>query len=190
MLLGEPPFTGPTAQAIIARVVTEEPRALAVQRRTIPPHVEAAVRTALQKLPADRFQSAAQFADALANPKFAAAGAGGVDAAAARTGGARKSFALTGWTGAAIGAGVVVATLAGGFAFGRRTAPEQPAVPVHFSVTLPDSVTQVNRCCGRAQAVSPDGSTLVSAGDDRTARFWDLTKPAKTPPLLRALPGQ
>ena len=164
MLLGEPPFTGPTAQAIIARVVTEEPRALAVQRRTIPPHVEAAVRTALQKLPADRFQSAARFADALGNAKFAAAGTAGVDAAAPHTGGTRKSFALTGWTGAAIGAGVVVATLAGGYAAGRGIAAAPPAVPVHFTITLPESITQVNRCCGRAQALSPDGSTLVFVG--------------------------
>ena len=55
MLTGEPPFTGPTAQAIIARVMTEEPRSLTIQRKTIPPHVEAAVLTALAKLPADRF---------------------------------------------------------------------------------------------------------------------------------------
>ena len=62
MLTGEPPFTGPTAQAIIARVMTEEPRSLTLQRKTIPPHVEAAVLTALSKLPADRFATAAQFA--------------------------------------------------------------------------------------------------------------------------------
>ena len=37
MLVGEPPFTGPTAQAIIARVMTEEPRTLTLQRHTIPP---------------------------------------------------------------------------------------------------------------------------------------------------------
>ena len=43
MLDGEPPFTGPTAQAIIARVMTEEPRRSTLQRKTIPPHVEAAV---------------------------------------------------------------------------------------------------------------------------------------------------
>ncbi len=65
MLTGEPPFTGPTAQAIVARVMTEQPRALTLQRHTIPPHVEAAVQTALEKLPADRFASAAQFAEAL-----------------------------------------------------------------------------------------------------------------------------
>src|SRR6476659_9528688 len=65
MLTGEPPFTGSTAQAIVARVVTESPRPLHAQRHTIPPHVEAAVLTALEKLPADRFATAAQFADAL-----------------------------------------------------------------------------------------------------------------------------
>src|SRR5574342_366901 len=57
MLTGEPPFTGPTPQAIIARVMTEEPRSLTLQRKTIAPHVEAAVNRALEKLPADRFAS-------------------------------------------------------------------------------------------------------------------------------------
>ena len=66
MLAGEPPFTGPTAQAIIARVMTETPRSLSLQRHTIPPHVEAAVTKALEKLPADRFATAAEFAAALA----------------------------------------------------------------------------------------------------------------------------
>jgi hypothetical protein len=70
MLVGEPPFTGPTAQAVVAKVLTEEPRPLLPKRRTIPPHVEAAILTALQKLPADRFASAAEFAEALGNPDF------------------------------------------------------------------------------------------------------------------------
>jgi Tol biopolymer transport system component len=65
MLAGEPPFTGPTPQAIVARVVTEEPRSLSLQRKTIPPHIEASVQRALQKLPADRFATAADFAEAL-----------------------------------------------------------------------------------------------------------------------------
>src|SRR4029078_863944 len=65
MLVGEPPFTGPTVQSIIARVMTEEPRALTLQRKSIPPHVESAVRTALEKLPADRFATAAEFGAAL-----------------------------------------------------------------------------------------------------------------------------
>src|SRR5216117_1165480 len=59
MLTGDPPFTGSTAQAIVARVVTETPRPMLPQRHTIPPHVEAAVLKALEKLPADRFATAA-----------------------------------------------------------------------------------------------------------------------------------
>src|SRR5258708_6706834 len=70
MLTAEPPFVGATAQAIIARVMTEEPRSLTLQRRTIPPNVEAAVTVALAKLPADRFASAAQFSEALGRTDF------------------------------------------------------------------------------------------------------------------------
>ncbi|MBK8249845.1 MAG: protein kinase [Gemmatimonadetes bacterium] len=78
MLAGEPPFTGPSAQAIVARVMTEAPRGLGVQRSTVPANVEAAVSTALSKLPADRFPTAAAFASALSDPAFGrvAAGAG------------------------------------------------------------------------------------------------------------------
>ncbi|HEY6948075.1 MAG TPA: serine/threonine-protein kinase, partial [Gemmatimonadales bacterium] len=70
MLTAEPPFTGATAQAVVARVVTESPRPLIPQRHTIPPHVEAAVLTALEKLPADRFATAADFAEALKNTSY------------------------------------------------------------------------------------------------------------------------
>ncbi len=65
MLVGEPPFTGPTSQAIVARLVADEPRPLIAQRRSIPPEVEDAVLTALEKLPADRFATPADFARAL-----------------------------------------------------------------------------------------------------------------------------
>ena len=65
MLIGDPPFTGSTAQAIVAKVITEAPRSLIAQRRTIPEAVETAVLTALEKLPADRFATAAAFAEAL-----------------------------------------------------------------------------------------------------------------------------
>ncbi|MFN2326608.1 MAG: serine/threonine-protein kinase, partial [Gemmatimonadales bacterium] len=46
MLSGEPPFNGPTAQAIVARVMTDKPRPLTESRPTVPAHVEAAVTTA------------------------------------------------------------------------------------------------------------------------------------------------
>jgi serine/threonine-protein kinase len=65
MLSGEPPFTGATAQAVIARHMHDEPRSLRVVRSTIPPHVEEAIRTGLAKVPADRFATASAFLDAL-----------------------------------------------------------------------------------------------------------------------------
>src|SRR6266508_129706 len=70
MLTGEPPFTGNTAQAVVARVLTESPRPLSTQRHTIPRHVEAAVLTAPQKLPADRCNTAAEFAEALRDKSY------------------------------------------------------------------------------------------------------------------------
>jgi serine/threonine protein kinase/tetratricopeptide (TPR) repeat protein len=65
-LAGEPPFSGPTAQAVIARRFTETPRLLRELRETVPASVERAVAKALAKSPADRFGSAAEFARALA----------------------------------------------------------------------------------------------------------------------------
>jgi len=65
MLAGEPPFTGPSSQAIFARVMAEVPGPLLLKRKSVPPHVAAAVAQALEKLPADRWQTAAQFAEAL-----------------------------------------------------------------------------------------------------------------------------
>ena len=65
VLTGEPPHDGTTAQAIIAKVITDRPRGIRLSRATVPPHVEAAVDRALAKLPADRFHSARDFADAI-----------------------------------------------------------------------------------------------------------------------------
>jgi len=65
MLAGEPPVTGPTAQAMIAKLLTERPTGLRVVRDTVPDGVEAAVAKALAKTPADRFASAGAVADAL-----------------------------------------------------------------------------------------------------------------------------
>ncbi len=79
MLTGDPPFTGSTVQAIVARVITEEPRPLAAQRKAVPPGVEHAVLRALEKLPADRWSSAHAFAEALDGR------GGGTGAAAAST---------------------------------------------------------------------------------------------------------
>ena len=83
MLTGDPPFTGSTAQAIVARVVTETPRPMLPQRGTIPAHVEAAVLTSLQKLPADRFKTAAEFAEALADRQYTSSATIAMSAASA-----------------------------------------------------------------------------------------------------------
>jgi serine/threonine-protein kinase len=65
MIAGEPPFAGPTAQAVIARSLTETPRPLGASRQGLAPRVSAVVSRALAKSPADRFQSGAEMADAL-----------------------------------------------------------------------------------------------------------------------------
>ena len=65
MLTGDPPHTGSTAQAVIARVLIEKPRGVRASRPNVPPHVEQAIEQALEKLPADRWETAQQFADAL-----------------------------------------------------------------------------------------------------------------------------
>ncbi len=65
MLAGEPPFTGATGQAVIAKLMTERPTALRVVRETVPQAVDDAVTRALAKVPADRFPTAAAFAAAL-----------------------------------------------------------------------------------------------------------------------------
>ena len=65
MLGGDPPFTGSSAQAILARKVVDQIPSLRTVRETVPFTVERAVRKALARVPADRFATAAQFADAL-----------------------------------------------------------------------------------------------------------------------------
>ena len=65
MLAGDPPFTGSNVQAVIAKVVSEEPVKLRTIRDTVPAHIEAAVDKALAKVPADRFKNTKAFAGAL-----------------------------------------------------------------------------------------------------------------------------
>ncbi len=81
MLSGEPPFSGPTAQAIVAKVMTDDPRPLTELRRSVPPQVDAACLRALEKLPADRFASGAEFGQALHDPNFGSGSARGAVAA-------------------------------------------------------------------------------------------------------------
>ena len=123
MLAGEPPFVGPTAQSIVAKVITESPKSLTAQRRTVPPHVDATVQKSLEKLAADRFPSAAAFAESLRD------GGASLRTSAhqsARTTAPSRSVARNAarWGAAAL-AGVVI--IAAAFAAGRRAAPHDAA---------------------------------------------------------------
>jgi eukaryotic-like serine/threonine-protein kinase len=62
MLAGEPPFTGPTAQAIIARLLTSEPPSICKLRPSVPSGVDIAIRRALAPVPLDRWTTAGDFA--------------------------------------------------------------------------------------------------------------------------------
>jgi serine/threonine-protein kinase len=70
MLTGEPPHGGKSVQAIVAKILSERPSPITQTRDLVPPNVDAAVQKALAKSPADRFTSARELSDALANPTF------------------------------------------------------------------------------------------------------------------------
>ncbi len=153
MLTAEPPFTGATAQAIIARVMTEAPRSLTLQRSTVPPHLEAVVRRALQKLPADRFASAAQFAEALGNPGYASVAAGVAGTAPPPLPPRARALRWLPW---ALVAGMTVALL-----FDLTGPSPRPSPPViAYSMELAAVITDLG---GSPIALSPDGSRLVMA---------------------------
>jgi eukaryotic-like serine/threonine-protein kinase len=128
MLAGEPPFTGPTAQAALARRFTEAPPSVELARPAVPAGVAAIVAKALATLPSDRFQSAAQLAQALS------AETAKLDAPSAPQSpitGRRSSFARPrarrrpAWI--AAGAGAAAAALALGV---LRYAPRRAPAPV------------------------------------------------------------
>ena len=71
MLVGQPPFTGPSALAVIARHSVDPVPSLRVVRQTVPQAVEGAIMQAMAKLPVDRFASMQRFLDALDSPDIA-----------------------------------------------------------------------------------------------------------------------
>jgi serine/threonine protein kinase len=70
MLVGDPPHTASTAQAVLAKILTEDAPAPAHARGSIPANVDAAIRKALERIPADRFASARDFGRALGDPSY------------------------------------------------------------------------------------------------------------------------
>jgi serine/threonine protein kinase/tetratricopeptide (TPR) repeat protein len=118
MLIGQPPFTGPSALAVIARHSVDPVPSLRVVRQTVPQAVEGAIMQAMAKLPADRFASIQRFLDALESP--------GIASVPARPSGPRVRRRVI----AALGAGVLVATAAWWFVTGRT------ARGAHFGSSL------------------------------------------------------
>jgi serine/threonine-protein kinase len=98
MLTGDPPHTGSTAQQIIMKIVTDDPRPVTELRKSVPTNVAAAGAKALEKLPADRFASAGEFARALTDPAFTLPTTGAVPSVGVRSSHRwkRVSFGATG----------------------------------------------------------------------------------------------
>ena len=69
MLAGQPPFTGPTAQAVMARHSLDSVPRLKIVREAIPDDIETVIERALEKVPADRYQTASEFSKALASAR-------------------------------------------------------------------------------------------------------------------------
>ena len=171
------------------------PRPLLPQRHTIPPHVEAAVLTALEKLPADRFATAAQFAEALTSPMADPAdGERRLAAPAATRAGIRveaRDPVILGLAAAAVAAlGLAAAQL-------RRPAAAAAAAPVRFLYTGSDSApvgettipgrprsrpTGAAGLRGRAAGRSVDALLRGAWTSSRATRF--RARPAATQPLF------
>jgi len=158
MLVGEPPHTGSTAQAILGRIITDDPVSATKSRPSVPANVDAAIRRALEKLPADRFGSVQEFAKALNDPAFRHGGA--VEAAAATS--------VAQWTPLAVATTALAAVFGGALAWSllgsRRTS--SPEAVIRYAMALPQGQQLSERVFGNGLALSPDGSRLVYVGFD------------------------
>jgi len=185
MLTGDPPYMGSTAQAIVAKVITEHAPPVTATRDTVPPHVAASVDMALAKLPADRFTSAAQFAEALVTPGFTGLTTQAAVAAGPATSGSRRT------TLALAGAVVLMMVLLVGSLLTRPTA--SPPQVERQRVALFAADTDASAILFGA-AIAPDGDAIVFVDtvggneqlwlkdrDQATATLLAGTKDAESP---------
>ena len=129
MLSGNPPFGGPTAQAILARHALDQVPLLTIVRASIPDEVEDVVLKALEKVPADRFQTAGEFAAALRDPtKVGPAPRRSSQRTGQRTGQRARGGATT--TRRRIEIGAALAVLAVAAFFGLRALRHGPGAAV------------------------------------------------------------
>ena len=153
MLAGEPPFTGPTLQAILARLVTENPRPLRQVRDTVPPALEAAVQQALARLPADRFAGAAEFAEALGQVPLTRTPPQSVPVVAGRP---RRWRTAAGWSG--VVGGTIALAAGGGWHLGRS---EPKPDRVRFVVPTLNQQVDPDYSWVPTLAIGPAGRDLV-----------------------------
>jgi serine/threonine-protein kinase len=168
MLAGEPPFTGRTAQAILARQLQERPPSLQVVRPTVSLALQEVVERALAKVPADRFPSATQFAAAAVSAVRSGSASGGQAVAAPRTIRSRS---------AVLGALLVAAAGAAAWMVTHRLPPADPNRVVVYPLSSPGpgvasgTGEQVALMLGSAlEHTAPltwkDGQGLLGAGAD------------------------
>jgi eukaryotic-like serine/threonine-protein kinase len=167
MLAGEPPFTGPNSQAIVAKVLTEQPPPLRAKRPTVPPAAEGAILTALQKLPADRWGSAHEYSDALMGAgAFRSGPVPTVPIPAARpvTARRRAGLAWAGWALAAVASGVA------GWALLR---PPPQVQPSRLAILVPGLGGSGASSAQRHLTWLPGGQTVLYSvvGTDGTLRL-------------------
>ncbi len=155
MLTGEPPHTGTTAQAIIAKLMTEEVRPLTTLRRTVPAHVDGAVRHALEKLAADRFASAEDFALALSGARPFLSTSPNSTATATHRVSRRQGI---------MAASLAVIALGGIGVRGCRMRPARELPVGKFEIGAPDSV-KLYSGAGTKLIISRDGTKLVFVGE-------------------------
>jgi serine/threonine-protein kinase len=161
-LAGQPPHLGGSAQQIIMKIIAEPVAPVTTLRKSVPPNVADALARALEKLPADRFNSAAEFAAALGDRQFTSA------TSATRPAHAREwlSDTRSRISLVAIAALLVIAVMARGFRSGAG-APDadQPPMFVRLPLQPGDTLvgirTNADRPSRTAIAISPDGRTLA-----------------------------
>jgi serine/threonine-protein kinase len=182
MLAGDPPYTGSTAQAIVAKVITEKAASVTVHRDTVPAHVAASIEKALAKLPADRFHSASDFAEALSKPGMVPT-VPATQAAPATVARGRRDWRLIG-----LAAALVVAVAAATVGWMRSTPPPES---IRFRIAVTDHAIPVG-LLGRDLALSPDGRTIVfsdTVGGER--QLWiKLADRADATPLTGTAEGR
>ena len=154
MLTGNPPHVGASAQQIIMKIITEPVQPVTALRKNVPPNVAAAVAKALEKLPADRFESAKAFSDALASPAFTTASASAQAGAVreGRGGVSTRVFILV------AAAGIMMAA---GFAWSLLRAPSIPDAPVVRLSFEPPPGERVLEAASGTIAISPQGDRLA-----------------------------